>query len=844
VIATAFWFGPEERRLFGWLHQPADAPRGGIVLCSPVGYEHPLAYRTYVALADALAAAGFLVLRFDYDGTGDSAGDDYEPGRVAAWLTSIDRAIDFLRPLTDTLAVVGMRLGATLAATAVARRDDVDLAVLWDPCISGRAFIRESKMLHIVGVGVDEQPIDDGAFEAAGHVFTRETVEELSAISLTDIDSAIAREVLVLTRPDRAFNNKTRAHLDATNVITWGEAVGQAELLDELELLDDKIPTEAVAHIVSWLTWLTERLPAPPTEPRALPELPTTAVLRHDARGDVTECPVRLGPLGLFGIMAERSDRPVGPTIICLNYGTAHHIGPGRLWIDLARAWAAEGLRVLRLDLSGIGDSPVRPGQRAGLANAPEAFDDVLDVLRDLNAADPHDAVLVGVCSGAYLSIDVAALHGVRGVYAINANLRYEPPDLLASTGDANRALPPSRGSIRRLSASGIGDRVKDNLPPLAWHVLDRAGVHPTPTHAVERLVDQGVDTFLGYGTDNLLTMLVERSKYSLRTLARKPNFHLEIVDGLDHLLMLRRHRARMAEALTANIVTKYAPSASRHTDVPDSPDSVDTRNRASWALPSIASWFGVSTGWSDEGEPIALAAVGPHVHDQPLLDVGVGGGRTTPFLKLMSADYVAVDYTPEMVDAFRARHPNDTIHLGDARDLAAFADEQFALVYFSLNGIDAVDHDDRASVLASFFRVLKPGGYALFSTLNKTGPAARGGPWTRRSSSAAPAPYRVARFIGQLPFKMPLYVAGYRNWFHNRSLHVDHGDWALRSLSGHEYRLVVHFTTLAAQYDGLRAAGLEPVATYGDHGRALEPSDDLHETNWFHVIARRPERS
>jgi pimeloyl-ACP methyl ester carboxylesterase len=270
----------------------------------------------------------------------------------------------------------------------------------------------------------------------------------------------------------------------------------------------------------------------------------------------------------LFGIITEpRTGDGDAPIVICLNYGTAHHIGPSRLWVELAREWATHGVRVLRLDLSGVGDSPVRPGQRAGLSNAPEAFDDMVQVLTDLNSADPHDAVVVGVCSGAYLSIDVAALHGVRGIYALNANLRFEPDDLLAGAGDVNRALPPSRSFIRRVSASGLGDRLKDRLPPLLWHVLDRLHIHPAPTHALERIVDKGVDTFIGYGTDNLLTMLTQRSKYALRRLEQRPNFHLEVVDGMDHLLMLRRHRQRMADALTAHIVPKYAsagPTAPR----------------------------------------------------------------------------------------------------------------------------------------------------------------------------------------------------------------------------------------------------------------------------------------
>ena len=37
------------------------------------------------------------MLRFDFHGTGDSAGDEREPGRVAAWRRDLGVAIDELR---------------------------------------------------------------------------------------------------------------------------------------------------------------------------------------------------------------------------------------------------------------------------------------------------------------------------------------------------------------------------------------------------------------------------------------------------------------------------------------------------------------------------------------------------------------------------------------------------------------------------------------------------------------------------------------------------------------------------------------------------------------------------
>jgi pimeloyl-ACP methyl ester carboxylesterase len=88
---------------------------------------------------------------------------------------------------------------------------------------------------------------------------------------------------------------------------------------------------------------------------------------------------------------------------LLLNAGAIHHIGPSRLYVTLARAWAAEGHTVLRLDLSGIGDSGTRPGQADNLVYSPHAGADVATAVRHLRAQPGVSRVVIlGLCSGAY----------------------------------------------------------------------------------------------------------------------------------------------------------------------------------------------------------------------------------------------------------------------------------------------------------------------------------------------------------------------------------------------------------------------------------------------------------
>lgn len=100
---------------------------------------------------------------------------------------------------------------------------------------------------------------------------------------------------------------------------------------------------------------------------------------------------------------APPSDRPI---FIILNAGIVHRVGPHRKSVKLARALAREGFRCLRLDLSGIGDSPPR---RDAQSFAESAIADIGEVLDDLTALfGPTGFVLFGLCSGADNALEMA----------------------------------------------------------------------------------------------------------------------------------------------------------------------------------------------------------------------------------------------------------------------------------------------------------------------------------------------------------------------------------------------------------------------------------------------------
>jgi SAM-dependent methyltransferase len=111
-----------------------------------------------------------------------------------------------------------------------------------------------------------------------------------------------------------------------------------------------------------------------------------------------------------------------------------------------------------------------------------------------------------------------------------------------------------------------------------------------------------------------------------------------------------------------------------------------------------------------------------PRLPEMRVLEIGVGGGRTTRAFAPLAKDYVGIDYAEGMVEACRKQFPDLRFSRGDVRDLSPFDSASFDLVLFAYNGIDAVSHDDRLRGFAEVRRVLAPGGTFVFSTHNLAG--------------------------------------------------------------------------------------------------------------------------
>lgn len=101
------------------------------------------------------------------------------------------------------------------------------------------------------------------------------------------------------------------------------------------------------------------------------------------------------------------------------------------------------------------------------------------------------------------------------------------------------------------------------------------------------------------------------------------------------------------------------------------------------------------------------------------VLDLGVGGGRTSFYIAPFVKKYTGLDLSPLMVEVCQERFPNYNFIAGDAVTLDGIENESNDLVLFSFNGIDCVTEEQRATCLKNMSRVLKPQGELVFSFHN-----------------------------------------------------------------------------------------------------------------------------
>lgn len=427
-VADAGWFGPAYRARFGWLYTPERASSTiGIVIVPPFGRDETCAHRTLRHLAEATARSGFTSLRFDLDGCGDSAGDESDPDRLESWVISVHDACDCVRRAgAAKVALVGVRLGATLAALAALRRDDIAAMVVFNPVVHGRRWLHE---LHAFQAAMNLQPpptaTEEAGQAASGFWLSPASCEALTRIDLTHV-AAPAPRLLLLERDDLPGCSDWRDHLQAEGCLVEQRRIpGYVEMMADPHL--NKVAQEFIDACTGYLGEVSRGEitgPAAPTEP-----LRPCAAL-HVGGNWIEETAVSPGD-GIFGILAQPLHAQPERALLILNAGAVHHIGVSRFDVGFSRRMAASGMQVLRVDLTGIGDSPAREGAVENATYDAGSVKDIGVCVDWLRARGARELVIGGMCSGASHALGAAlAGQAIDAAYLINCGIFLQRPGL------------------------------------------------------------------------------------------------------------------------------------------------------------------------------------------------------------------------------------------------------------------------------------------------------------------------------------------------------------------------------------------------------------------------------
>ncbi len=110
------------------------------------------------------------------------------------------------------------------------------------------------------------------------------------------------------------------------------------------------------------------------------------------------------------------------------------------------------------------------------------------------------------------------------------------------------------------------------------------------------------------------------------------------------------------------------------------------------------------------------------HPARQTMLDIGVGGGRTTRHFAPLFEWYAGIDYSRSMVEVCEKNFSslaNAQFFFGDARRMDEFKNDTFDFILFSFNGIDCVNAEDRNKILNEIKRLGRSSSLFCFSTHN-----------------------------------------------------------------------------------------------------------------------------
>ena len=392
----------------GWLCGLYYAPAAGTVaagdvLVVPAFAEEMNRCRAMVSLqARALAAQGIGTLVLDPSCTGDSGGE-FVDATWRQWRDDLQLGIDWLQVHGQGCrALLGIRLGAILAAELAAANPGIGQLLFWQPVFNGKLFYTQFLRIRVAA----ELNLPN-RIKTTGELREKSGQGEPIEVSGYEVGPRLAQELDALELPEAPLLSPRRSAwfevvADAATTLSPASAKVVAALKDK----GAAVQTDLVVGPPFWHVHERELAPALIEATTAcLQSWPPLSVAgRTDASppppaADSPERPVLIDcdAHRLSGVLHRGSGQSARGAVIVVAGGPQYRAGAHRQFVSMARKIAGLGSAVLRFDLRGMGDSS---GSYLGYEQSEPDLRAAVDAMV---AAQPQvrEVVLIGECESA-----------------------------------------------------------------------------------------------------------------------------------------------------------------------------------------------------------------------------------------------------------------------------------------------------------------------------------------------------------------------------------------------------------------------------------------------------------
>ena len=560
--------------IFAWLHRPRIFWGGetAVLICSGLKRDALDSHRFLRVLADEFAAAGYPALRFDYPGTGDSC--DLAEFTVAAgnqWLAmqqSLQAAADYLLAETGAkrLIICGLRVGATLAALAAEKREDVSGLILLAPVIRGQSYIRQLWVESRLQQGQTTR-LEDG-FTLQDVTFSPQAVQSIAEADLRAVKMPVGLHIAICAQSTSVPLATCESVWNGQGANLWSTDFSGLDALLSHGLEGETAPAD-YSHVLNWA--MRNVSPRPIFQPDARP--PRAVSLQREG---LIETPVSFGPANrLFGVLCRPQAGEAEIAVVLCGAGRDPHYGVGRSAVHLAQSLAKAGIASLRIDFAGLGDSLGPPGRETVLTRVFEARSpDIRAAIDRLESLGYRRFAVQGLCSGAF-----HALHASLTDCRIDMLLLVNIPLLEQSEGAASElSIHVARTwqhYLKRLArihtwrsvcsgryniAAIVRGRLRHFCNAIARVVQMARAVSVSANFAhsaLTQLSQRGVQTMFLFGPEEVGFYALEKNfGPKAAGLSKLENVSLKIVEEFDHSIGLPESQEKASDAILTQLLS------------------------------------------------------------------------------------------------------------------------------------------------------------------------------------------------------------------------------------------------------------------------------------------------